>query len=47
MKYLDEKHFEQRNREADEAWKEYKTTGQSVSHEDMDEWLVTWGTEKE
>jgi hypothetical protein len=34
MKYLDEKHLEQCNREADNSWYEYQT-GQSVSHEDM------------
>lgn len=46
--FLDrEEDLEQRNLEADDAWNEYQTTGQSVSHENMDAWLSTWGTEKE
>jgi predicted transcriptional regulator len=46
--FLDkEEELEQRNREADDAWSEYQTTGQSVSHETMDAWLETWGTDKE
>jgi len=37
---------EQRNQQADEAWKEYQRTGQFVSHEAMLEWFDTWGTGK-
>ena len=40
-----EEEVERRNQEADEAWKEYQRTGQSVSHEAMMEWFDTWGTE--
>ncbi len=46
--YLErEEEVEQRNREADDAWAEYRRTGQSVSHEAMSAWLDTWGTAKE
>jgi predicted transcriptional regulator len=46
--YLErEEEIEQRNREADEAWKEYRETGHHVSHEAMSAWLDTWGTDKE
>jgi predicted transcriptional regulator len=46
--YLErEEEIEQRNRQADEAWEEYRASGQSVSHEAMDAWLSTWGTDKE
>lgn len=39
--------LEKRNREADEAFNEYRKTGQYVSHEKMAAWLETWGTDKE
>jgi predicted transcriptional regulator len=46
--YLErEEEIERRNMQADEAWKEYKESGQYVSHEDMTAWLDTWGTDKE
>ena len=46
--FLDrEEKLEIRNRETDEALKEYHSTGQYVSHEKMDAWLETWGTDKE
>lgn len=46
--YLDkEEESERRNAEADEAWAEYRRTGQSVSNEAMTAWLDTWGTDKE
>lgn len=46
--FLDrEEQLEQRNREADEALEEYQKTGQYVSHETMETWLKTWGTDKE
>jgi predicted transcriptional regulator len=46
--YLDkEEEIERRNTEADEAWVEYRRTGQSVSNEVMTAWLDTWGTDKE
>lgn len=37
----------QRNLEADEAWAEYRRTGQFVSDEAMTAWLNTWGTDQE
>ncbi len=42
-----EEELEIRNREADEALAEYRETGQYVSHETMESWLETWGTDKE
>jgi predicted transcriptional regulator len=46
--YLDrEEQVERRNAEADEAWAEYRRTGQSVSNEAMTAWLDTWGMDKE
>lgn len=46
--FLDrEETLEIRNREADKAFDEYLATGQSVSHEVMDLWLKSWGTELE
>ena len=46
--YLDkEEVIERRNAEADEAWAEYRRTGQSVGNEPMTAWLDSWGTDKE
>lgn len=46
--FLDrEEELERRNREADKAWDEYDRTGQYVSHETMEAWLETWGSDKE
>lgn len=46
--YLErEEEIEQRNREADAAWEEYRRTGQSMSHDAVSAWLDTWGTDKE
>jgi len=48
LEYLDrEEQVERRNTQADEAWAEYRCTGQSVSNEAMTAWLDTWGTDKE
>jgi predicted transcriptional regulator len=48
LRYLEnEEETERRNQEADHAWKDYKTTGQHVNHEEMTAWLDTWGTDKE
>ena len=48
VEFLDrEEELEKRNREADAALEEYRQTGQYVSHEDMEAWLETWGTDKE
>jgi predicted transcriptional regulator len=46
--FLDqEEALEIRNQEADAALKDYQTTGQYVSHENMKIWLDTWGSDKE
>jgi predicted transcriptional regulator len=46
--YLErEEAIETRNREADEAWADYKRSGKFVSHETMTSWLDTWGTDQE
>ena len=46
--YLErEEEIEKRNQEADEAWEEYRRTGQFVSHEAMSAWLESWGTDRE
>lgn len=48
IEFLDrEEELEKRNQEADQALEEYRQTGQYVSHEEMDSWLETWGTDKE
>lgn len=46
--YLErEEAIEQHNREADAAWTDYQKTGLHVSHETMEVWLDSWGTDKE
>ena len=46
--YLErEEEAERRNLEADEAWADYRRTGQVVSNEAMTAWLDTWGTDRE
>ena len=46
--YLEkEESIEARNREADEAWADYKRNGKFVSHETMVAWLDTWGSDQE
>lgn len=46
--FLDrEEKLDYRNKEADEALSEYQATGQYVSHENMEAWLETWGSDKE
>lgn len=35
------------NQEAVQAYNDYKTTGLHVTHEQLDTWLDTWGTENE
>jgi predicted transcriptional regulator len=48
LRYLEHKEeIERRNIQADQAWKDYKETGQYVNHEDMMVWLGTWGTDRE
>ena len=38
---------DKRNQEAMEAYNDYKTTGLHITHEELDTWLDTWGTENE
>lgn len=38
---------DRRNKEADEAWAEYRRTGEFVSNEAMAAWLEAWGTDQE
>ncbi len=46
--FLDrEEKLDIRNKEADEALIEYQSTGEYVSHDNMEKWLKTWGTDKE
>ncbi|GFO75221.1 antitoxin [Bathymodiolus platifrons methanotrophic gill symbiont] len=46
--FLDqEEALDKRNQEADVALREYQATGQYVSHENMEDWLNTWGSDKE
>ena len=46
--FLDqEEALEKRNQEADAALKAYQETGEYVSHENMESWLETWGSDKE
>ncbi len=46
--FLDrEEALERRNQEADAALREYQATGQYVSHENMESWLRSWGSNKE
>jgi predicted transcriptional regulator len=48
LEYLEkEEVIETRNREADEAWADYKRSGKFVSHETIASWLDTWGTNHE
>lgn len=35
------------NQQAMQAYNNYKTTGLHVSHEQLDTWLDTWGTDNE
>lgn len=46
--YLDqEEEMERRNREADEAWEDYKQSRLGVNNDAMTAWFESWGTEKE
>ena len=46
--YLErEERVERRNRQADVSWEQYRTTGAHLSHEAMEAWLDTWGTDRE
>ena len=35
------------NQEAVLAWKDYQATGLHATHDELDDWLATWGTQDE
>ena len=35
------------NREAIEAYNDYRSTGLHITHEELDTWLDNWGTDKD
>jgi predicted transcriptional regulator len=46
--FLDqEEALDNRNKEADEALREYQATGQYMSHGNVENWLNTWASDKE
>jgi predicted transcriptional regulator len=46
--YLDREEAAERfKKETIERWEEYKTTGKSVSNDDVMAWLDSWGAENE
>lgn len=48
LTYLDrEEQKEQEKQEDFERWRRYKSTGRHASHETVEAWLETWGTEEE
>lgn len=47
-RYIEEEKLKYRENEiADARWQEYKETGETVSNDEMMEWLSTWGTDQE
>lgn len=42
-----EEEAEDLRRDTLERWARYEATGKSVSHEEVEAWLETWGTERE
>ena len=48
QQFLDrEEEAEHVRRDTLERWARYEATGRTVSHEDVDAWLKTWGTDRE
>ena len=46
--FIEQKEAEDRwNREAMDAYNDYKATGLHITHEEMEAWLDTWGTPNE
>ena len=46
--YLDREEAAERfKQETLAAWEEYRRTGESLSHENVESWLETWGTDHE
>lgn len=47
-RYLEEEERKQREDELTMArWQEFQETGEAVSHEEMTDWLDSWGTDQE
>lgn len=47
-RYIEEEERKQRENELTMArWEEYQETGETVSNDDMIEWLDSWGTDQE
>ena len=47
-RYLEEEERKQRENELSMArWKEYQETGETVSNDEMTEWLESWGSDQE
>ena len=42
-----EEESEQLRRESLERWERFEATGETVSHEAVEAWLQTWGTDRE
>lgn len=42
-----EEEAEHIRRDTLERWSRYESTGQTISHEVIEDWLETWGTDKE
>lgn len=48
LQFLDrEEEAELIRRDTLERWARYEATGETVSHEDVEAWLRTWGTDRE
>jgi predicted transcriptional regulator len=42
-----EEEFERVRRESLERWERFEATGETVSHDAIEAWLQTWGTDRE
>ncbi len=48
LMYLEREEGREREKREDlERWQRYQATGQHVSHEAVEAWLETWGTDRE
>ena len=48
MMYLEREEGREREKREDlERWQRYQATGRHVSHEAVEAWLETWGTDRE
>lgn len=47
-RYIEDEERKQHENELTLArWEEYQETGETVSHDDMTQWLESWGTDQE